>query len=132
MANDQDALHADLSELLTILGMGDHARPQSPHEVFQKALGKVRERLQLGRNVDAICAENLTLAATVRQREMEIRKLSHECLGEAIRLLRGLMQRQDCDIPGESWLFLAIGTMETRQQEIAAAQMDTLAGREVA
>ncbi|GJE55242.1 hypothetical protein [Methylobacterium thuringiense] len=45
MANDQDTLHADLSELLTILGMGDHARPQSPHEVFQEALSVLRLRL---------------------------------------------------------------------------------------
>lgn len=128
----EDIFHSDLTELLTLLGMGDHARPQSPHEVFQEALGVLQERLQLGRNVDAICAENLTLASSLRQREMEIRKLSHECLGEAIRLLRGLMQRQDCDIPGESWLFLAIGTMETRQQEIAAAQMAALGGEQAA
>ena len=83
-------------------------------------------------DVDAICAENLRLTSEVRRLELEIRKLSHECLGEAIRLLRGLMQRQDCDIPGESWLFLAIGTMETRQKEIATAQMDALAGKETA
>ena len=45
MATDSDVLHADLVELLTVLGMSDHARPQSPHEVFQEALGVLRERL---------------------------------------------------------------------------------------
>lgn len=45
MADDKDILHADLCELLTILGMGDHARPQPPHEVFQEALGVLRKRV---------------------------------------------------------------------------------------
>ncbi|KQT08542.1 hypothetical protein ASG40_11735 [Methylobacterium sp. Leaf399] len=42
---DADTLQADLSELLAMLGMGDHARPQSPHEVFQEALTELRKRL---------------------------------------------------------------------------------------
>ncbi|WP_232629185.1 hypothetical protein [Methylobacterium sp. Leaf118] len=45
MATDTDIAQADLAELLTILGMGDHARPQSPHEVFQDALSVLRRRL---------------------------------------------------------------------------------------
>lgn len=45
MANDSDIAQSDLAELLTVLGMGDHARPQSPHEVFQEALCILRNRL---------------------------------------------------------------------------------------
>lgn len=45
MANSSDIAQSDLAELLTILGMGNHARPQSPHEVFQEALGVLRQRL---------------------------------------------------------------------------------------
>lgn len=40
-----DALQSDLAQLLKILGMGDHARSQSPHEVFQEALVVLRKRL---------------------------------------------------------------------------------------
>lgn len=42
---DTDALQADLRELLTLLGMGDHARAASPHEVFQEALAVLKKRL---------------------------------------------------------------------------------------
>lgn len=45
MANDSDLAQSDLAELLNVLGMGDHARPKSPHEVFQEALGVLRQRL---------------------------------------------------------------------------------------
>lgn len=45
-----DAVQADLRELLGALGMGDHARPQSLHEVFQECIQEVRrerERLDV-------------------------------------------------------------------------------------
>lgn len=45
MANSSDIAQSDLAELLNVLGMGDHSRPQSPHEVFQEALGVLRKRL---------------------------------------------------------------------------------------
>lgn len=41
MASDA-VMQSDLRELLVALDMGDHARPQSPHEVFQEALAEVR------------------------------------------------------------------------------------------
>ena len=44
-ADITSVLQDDLAELLTILGMGDHARPQSPHEVFQDAIAVLRKRL---------------------------------------------------------------------------------------
>lgn len=45
---EQDAVHADLSQLLRVLGMGDHARPQSSHEVMLDAINEVgRIRLAL-------------------------------------------------------------------------------------
>lgn len=40
-----DVLQSDLAELLATLGMSDHARPQSPHEVFQDALSVLKARL---------------------------------------------------------------------------------------
>lgn len=38
-------LQDDLGELLRLLGMPGHARPQSPHDVFQEALAELRRRL---------------------------------------------------------------------------------------
>lgn len=43
--HDQEVLHADLCELVVALGMGNYARPQSPHEVFQQALEVLRQKL---------------------------------------------------------------------------------------
>jgi hypothetical protein len=46
---EQDAVHADLSQLLRVLGMGDHARPQSSHEVMLDAIneaGRIRVALE--------------------------------------------------------------------------------------
>jgi len=42
-----DLMQSDLRELLAILGLSDHARPQSPHEVFQHALSFLKGRLAL-------------------------------------------------------------------------------------
>lgn len=38
---EQDAVHADLSQLLRVLRMSDHARPQSSHEVMLDAISEV-------------------------------------------------------------------------------------------
>jgi hypothetical protein len=35
-------LQEDLSEMLRVLGLGDHARPQSPHEVFLECIAEVK------------------------------------------------------------------------------------------
>jgi hypothetical protein len=54
---EQDAVHADLSQLLRVLGMGDHARPQSSHEVMLDAInevGKIRGALE---RAEALLAE---------------------------------------------------------------------------
>ena len=45
LRGDAEVAQADLRDLLLILGMGDYARPQSPHEVFQEALAVLRTRL---------------------------------------------------------------------------------------
>lgn len=45
---EQQAVHDDLALLLRVLGLGDHARPQSPHEVMLEAIskaGRLRARL---------------------------------------------------------------------------------------
>ena len=41
----QDAVLADLGQLLEVLGLGDYARPESPHEVFGQCVAKARELL---------------------------------------------------------------------------------------
>lgn len=41
---ERDAVLADLGQLLEILGLGNHARPESPHEVFQQCLKAIMER----------------------------------------------------------------------------------------
>jgi hypothetical protein len=56
---EQDAIHADLSQLLRVLGLGDHARPQSSHEVMLDAIneaGRLRAHEQVtvtARGIDA-------------------------------------------------------------------------------
>jgi hypothetical protein len=51
---EQDAVHADLSMLLRVLGMGDHARPQSSHEVMLDAINEVGK---LRQSAEAIRAD---------------------------------------------------------------------------
>lgn len=46
MQADADDLQEDLRQMLEALGMSDHARPYSPHRVFQEALTEMK--LQLG------------------------------------------------------------------------------------
>jgi hypothetical protein len=38
---ERDLVHSDLGQLLEAVGLGDYARPESPHEVFQMALAEV-------------------------------------------------------------------------------------------
>jgi hypothetical protein len=65
---EQDAVHADLSQLLRVLGMGDHARPQSSHEVMLDAISEVgRIRLALER-AEAIIGERDRQMAHERER----------------------------------------------------------------
>ena len=40
---ERDAVLADLGQLLDMLGLGNFARPESPHEVFQMCLRKLAE-----------------------------------------------------------------------------------------
>jgi hypothetical protein len=68
---EQDAVHADLSMLLRVLGMGDHARPQSSHEVMLDAINEVgRIRLALKR-AEAIIGERDRQLAEARAQERE-------------------------------------------------------------
>ncbi len=60
-----DVMQSDLRELLLALDMGDHARPQSPHEVFQEALVVLRQRLR-GLDHASDCALNNAPALPVR------------------------------------------------------------------
>jgi hypothetical protein len=68
---EQDAVHADLSQLLRVLGMGDHARPQSSHEVMLDAISEAgRIRLALER-AEAIIGERDAQIAAARAAERE-------------------------------------------------------------
>lgn len=42
---DADDLQEDLRQMLEALGMSNHARPYSPHRVFQEALTEMKRRL---------------------------------------------------------------------------------------
>jgi hypothetical protein len=42
---ERDAVMADLGQLLNTLGLGDHARPDSPHDVMQQCIAEVARRL---------------------------------------------------------------------------------------
>src|SRR5580704_10741872 len=39
--HERDLVHADLGKLLNLLGLGDHARPESSHEVFLMCIDEV-------------------------------------------------------------------------------------------
>ena len=39
--HERDLIHADLGQLLELLGLGDYARPESSHEVFLMCLEEV-------------------------------------------------------------------------------------------
>jgi len=47
-ANTMSVMQDDLAELLRVLRLGDHARPQSPHEVMQEALAEVARLRRAG------------------------------------------------------------------------------------
>lgn len=49
--DEGSVLQNDLRELMGLLGMSDHARPQLPHEVFQEALAELKRRLDLFKQV---------------------------------------------------------------------------------
>ena len=57
LREDQSLMQDDLRALLRAAGMGDHARPQSPHEVMLQAVAEV-ERLRA-----ALHAHRLDFAA---------------------------------------------------------------------
>jgi hypothetical protein len=45
-SSERDAVLEDLGLLLRVLGLGDHARPCSPHEVMLDAINEVRKLRQ--------------------------------------------------------------------------------------
>jgi hypothetical protein len=46
MSDMTGAVMQDLADLLNVLGLGDHARPQTPHEVFRECIASVAEITQ--------------------------------------------------------------------------------------
>jgi hypothetical protein len=71
---EQDAVHADLSQLLRVLGMGDHARPQSSHEVMLDAINEAgRIRLALER-AEVLIAERDRRVADLWVMNEQLRK----------------------------------------------------------
>ncbi len=76
----------DLAELLTILGMGDHARPQSPHEVFQEALSVLRKRLGAERVEEERCDRYIPVSERCEQQASLLTDEGrHEVMFAAIR-----------------------------------------------
>lgn len=74
---EQDAVHADLSQLLRVLGMGDHARPQSSHEVMLEAISEAgRIRLALERAEVLLAERDRQWAEALRENERLLRKLT--------------------------------------------------------
>jgi hypothetical protein len=78
MNAEQDAVHADLAQLLRVLGLGDHARPYSPHEVMLDAInavGELRSRLEVAERtaewiaVQARTAERDRIIALAREKQ---------------------------------------------------------------
>lgn len=57
MQADADDLQEDLRQMLEALGMSDHARPYSPHRVFQEALNEMKRQLAAVPRSAAIAAE---------------------------------------------------------------------------
>jgi hypothetical protein len=49
---EQHAVHADLALLLRVLGLGDHARPKSSHEVMLDAINEAGRLKQIIENWD--------------------------------------------------------------------------------
>lgn len=72
---NEDVQQSDLAELLAILGMGDHARPQSPHEVFQDALEVLRNRLTSSSTIEALIAEAKKQITYWRERQRVEKRL---------------------------------------------------------
>jgi hypothetical protein len=76
---EQDAVHADLSQLLRVLGMGDHARPQSSHEVMLDAINEAgRIRLALKRAEAIIGERDRQLVEARAEERQRIRRFAIE------------------------------------------------------
>lgn len=54
-AAERDLIRADLGQLLETLGLGDYARPESPHEVFLECLASVRQMAAFVRSLPCRC-----------------------------------------------------------------------------
>jgi ABC-type antimicrobial peptide transport system ATPase subunit len=61
MDTDVSVMQDDLAAVLRALGLGDHARPVSPHEVMRREVLPAIERLQLTCRCCSRCPEAGTL-----------------------------------------------------------------------
>lgn len=46
-SDERKSIHEDLMQLLRVLGMGDHARPRSPHAVFLECIARTNDLVGL-------------------------------------------------------------------------------------
>ena len=69
-ASERDAMMRDLGLLLEALGLGDHARPESPHEVMQRCIAEAR-RLRPSFVVVPPASEPATTGRVILRREQE-------------------------------------------------------------
>lgn len=69
-ADERDAVMRDLGLLLDALGLGSHARPQSPHDVMMMCVAEAR-RLRAGFAVIPPASEPATTGRVILRREQE-------------------------------------------------------------
>lgn len=77
----EEVMQDDLSELLRALGMGDHARPESPHEVMQQCIAKARTLAGEGDTLDVLArkyAELISQCEGLGKAQAELRKAAME------------------------------------------------------
>ncbi|MCX7322200.1 MAG: hypothetical protein NT113_22910 [Hyphomicrobiales bacterium] len=86
MQADADDLQEDLRQMLEALGMSDHARPYSPHRVFQEALNEMKRQLA------AVPRSAAIVAAPTTSPEPDAVRASGKAL---VRQLRSTMHRLD-------------------------------------
>jgi len=84
---ERDLMHADLGDLLEATGLGDFARPQSPHEVMQQAIARVREiREERERLTGAIHAAVNAERGRVQGHLADAEKLNSDLAGRVAEL----------------------------------------------
>jgi hypothetical protein len=97
---EQRAVHEDLALLLRVLGLGDHARPQSPHEVMLDAINEVGKLRQAADVIaaQAAAAERdaiIAVASELRAIRGDHPKGARASFADYLRVTRDVAGRKD-------------------------------------